>query len=148
MIALIQRVKRGKVTVEEEIYSEIGQGYVIFLGIYQGDTEKEVEKLAEKITNLRIMSDTAGKMNLSILDVKGNILVVSQFTLTADLTFGRRPSFIKAKEPKEAEKLYSLFVEKLKNKGVPVKTGKFGEMMDVEILNSGPVTIIIDTKNL
>ncbi len=148
MIALIQRVKRGKVTIEEKNHSEIGQGYVIFLGIYQEDTEKEVEKLAEKITNLRIMADEAGKMNRSILDVKGELLVVSQFTLTADLTFGRRPSFIKAKEPKEAEKLYDLFVEKLKNKGIGVKTGKFGEMMDIEILNSGPVTIIIDTKNL
>ena len=144
MIALIQRVKRGKVTVEEEIYSEIGQGYVIFLGIYQGDTEKEVEKLAEKITNLRIMSDTAGKMNLSILDVKGNILVVSQFTLTADLTFGRRPSFIKAARPDLAKKLYVLFVEELKRNGVEcVKTGLFGTYMHVHLINDGPVTIVI-----
>lgn len=148
MIALIQRVKKGKVTVNKKTVSEIGKGYVILLGIFEEDTEKEVLKLAEKISTLRIMADENDKMNLSIKDVKGEVLVVSQFTLAADLTYGRRPSFIKAKEPKEAEKLYELFVTELKNKGVAVKTGKFAEYMEVEILNDGPVTIICDTHSL
>ncbi len=146
MIALIQRVKKGKVLIDSKIHSEIGAGQIILLGIFNQDSEKDIEKLVEKVANLRIMSDDKGKMNLSILDTQGEILVVSQFTLAADLTFGRRPSFLDAKEPKEAEKLYELFVEKLKGKGLKVETGKFGEYMEVEILNDGPVTIIVDTK--
>lgn len=148
MIAVVQRVNKGKVSIDNKTFSEIGKGYIILLGILKEDTDKEVRKLVEKIVNLRIMSDNKGKMNLSISDVKGEILVVSQFTLASDLTFGRRPSFIKAKEPKEAERLYNLFVEKVKNKEVRVKTGKFGEYMQVEIQNDGPVTIILNTLEI
>lgn len=146
MIALIQRVTKGKVTTKERVVSEIGKGYVVLLGIFEEDTEKDVEKLAEKISTLRIMSDENEKMNLSITDAKGEILVVSQFTLVADLTYGRRPSFIKAKNPDEAKKIYELFVSILKSKDIPVKTGEFGTYMQLEIHNDGPVTIIADSK--
>ncbi len=146
MIALIQRVTKGKVSIKNKVHSEIGHGFVILLGIFEEDSEKDVEKLVEKIANLRIMSDEQGKMNRSILDTKGEILLVSQFTLAADLSAGRRPSFIKAKQPEEAEQLYELFVEKLRNNGIPVKTGKFGEYMEVAIFNDGPVTIIANSK--
>lgn len=146
MIAVIQRVKKGSVTIEGKLFSSIEAGQVILLGIFQKDSEEDVKKMADKIVNLRIMSDENGKMNRSILDTKGEILLVSQFTLCADLTFGRRPSFIKAKEPGEAEKLYSLFIEKLKERGIDVKTGKFGNYMDVEIVNEGPVTIIVSSR--
>ncbi len=146
MIVLIQRVRKGKVSVQKKIFSEIDKGYVILLGIFAEDTEKDVAKLVDKIINLRIMADEQNKMNKSILDTKAEILVVSQFTLAADLSAGRRPSFIKAKQPKEAEKLYKLFIAALMTKGIPVKTGQFGEYMEVTILNDGPVTIIVDSK--
>ncbi|MBI2051888.1 D-tyrosyl-tRNA(Tyr) deacylase [Candidatus Roizmanbacteria bacterium] len=148
MIVLIQRVIQGKVLVQNNVFSKIGRGYVVLLGIFQEDTEQDVSKLAEKLSTLRIMADKEGKMNLSITDAKGEVLVVSQFTLCADLSQGRRPSFIKAKNPEEAEKLYELFVSKLKEKGISVKTGKFGQYMEVQILNDGPVTIIADSKTL
>jgi len=146
MIALIQRVNKGVVNIHGKPYSSIGAGYVILLGIFEDDTEQDVNKLVDKIIGLRIMSDKEDKMNLSIMDVKGEILVVSQFTLCADVSGGRRPSFIKAKKPEEAEKLYKLFVEKLKQAGLNVKTGKFGEYMEVQIFNDGPVTIILNSK--
>lgn len=148
MIALIQRVSKGKVLIKNKTHSEIGSGYVILLGIFEGDDEKAVEKLIEKIVNLRIMSDEEGKMNKSIVETNCEILVVSQFTLSADLSGGRRPSFIKAMKPDEAEKLYEFFVKKLRGKDIPVKTGKFGEYMEVQIFNDGPVTIIADSKKL
>ncbi len=148
MIAVVQRVTRGKVLVDDKVYSKIDKGYVILLGMFEDDDEQDVAKLTEKITTLRIMADSDGKMNLSIQDVKGEILAVSQFTLCADLSAGRRPSFIKAKNPEEAEKLYQLFVKKLEEKGLKVKTGKFGNYMEVQIFNDGPVTIIIDSKKL
>lgn len=148
MVALIQRVSAGKVLIEDKVFSQIGKGYVILLGIFKEDTEEDVHKLSEKISTLRIMSDEDNKMNLSISDIKGELLVVSQFTLVADLTYGRRPSFIKAKKPEEAEKLYKLFVENLEGKGIPVKTGKFGAYMTIELSNDGPVTIIADSKEL
>lgn len=146
MISLIQRVSSGSVTINDKLYSKINAGYVILLGIFEKDNEKDADKLVEKIINLRIMSDSEDKMNKSILYTKGDILVVSQFTLCADLTFGRRPSFIKAKKPDEAKKLYEYFVKKLSQSGLTVKTGKFGAMMQVEIINDGPVTIIIDSR--
>lgn len=148
MIALIQRVNSGKVLINHKTHSEIKHGYVILLGIFEDDNEIDVGKLVEKISTLRIMSDQEGKMNLSIQDVKEEILVVSQFTLTAELAGGRRPSFIKAKKPEEAEKLYELFVKRLEDKGIGVKTGKFGENMEVQIFNDGPVTIIADSKKI
>lgn len=148
MIALIQRVNSGKVLVKNRPHSEIGHGYVILLGILEEDNENDVGKLVEKISTLRIMSDKEGKMNQSIQDVKEEILVVSQFTLTADLSAGRRPSFIKAKKPDEAEKLYILFVKKLEEKRINVKTGEFGNYMEVQIFNDGPVTIIVDSRSI
>ncbi|MEK6951457.1 MAG: D-aminoacyl-tRNA deacylase [Nanoarchaeota archaeon] len=146
MISLIQRVTKAEVNIKGKLFSSIAKGYVILLGIFEDDTEKDLNKLVDKIVGLRIMSDKDDKMNLSIIDVKGEILVVSQFTLCADVSGGRRPSFIKAKKPDEAEKLYKSFVEKLKQKGLEIKTGSFGEYMEVQIFNDGPVTIILDSK--
>lgn len=148
MIALIQRVDSGKVVISNQTTSEIEKGYVILLGIFKEDSGKDVVKLIDKVVNLRIMSDERGKMNKSIVDTGGQILVVSQFTLAADLTGGRRPSFINAMEPIGAERIYNLFVEKLKEKGIDVKTGKFGESMQVQIFNDGPVTILADSKKI
>lgn len=145
MISLIQRVTSGAVTIDNELFSQIKAGYVILLGIFESDSEKEADKLVDKILNLRIMADEQDKMNRSIIDTKGELLVVSQFTLCADLTFGRRPSFIKAMKPDKAEKLYEYFVAKISKSGLTIKTGKFGAMMQVNIVNDGPTTIIIDS---
>ncbi|NMB84434.1 D-tyrosyl-tRNA(Tyr) deacylase [Candidatus Roizmanbacteria bacterium] len=148
MIALIQRVSQGRVLVKKNLLSEIDHGYVILLGIFREDNYEDVVKLADKIVNLRIMSDEQLKMNRSITDTKGKVLLVSQFTLCADVSGGRRPSFIKAKEPKEAETLYRSLKTEIEKKGVDVVTGKFGEYMDVIIHNDGPVTIMVDSKNI
>ncbi|OGG20774.1 D-tyrosyl-tRNA(Tyr) deacylase [Candidatus Gottesmanbacteria bacterium RIFCSPHIGHO2_02_FULL_40_13] len=149
MKAVLQRVKKSQVAVEEKVISRIDQGYNILLGVAEEDSEKNADILAEKIVNLRVMSDEQNKMNRSILDSKGSILIVSQFTLMADLTSGRRPSYIKAAGAEKARKLYEYFVGKLKSLGIEdVQTGKFGEYMDVEIVNDGPVTIILDTEEL
>jgi D-tyrosyl-tRNA(Tyr) deacylase len=148
MLAVIQRVKKGKVIIVNKTGSEIGPGYVILLGILEGDNENEADKLVEKIINLRIMGDEHGKINKSILETRGEILVISQFTLAADLSGGRRPSFIKAMKPEAAEKLYNFFVKKLQGKKLKVKTGEFGARMEVQIFNDGPVTIIIDSTTL
>lgn len=148
MKAVVQRVKKASVKINGQTFSKIGQGYLVLLGIFQDDGEAEVKKLAQKIVNLRIMADEAGKMNLSIGEVNGEVLVVSQFTLCADLNYGRRPSFIKAKQPKEAEKLYRLFVEQIKKSSIEVASGKFGQYMEVELTNDGPVTIIVDSKEI
>jgi D-tyrosyl-tRNA(Tyr) deacylase len=148
MLAVIQRVKKGLVKIENIVFSQINYGYIILLGIFEDDDESDIVKLVDKVIKLRVMADDQKKMNLSIIDMKGEILVVSQFTLCADLSGGRRPSFIKAKKPNEAEKLYELFIRKLQEKNILVKTGKFGEYMTVEIFNDGPVTIIIDSTML
>ena len=148
MRAIIQRVTHGKVTIDDSIYSEINRGYVILLGIFSNDDEKDMHKIIPKLLNLRIMGDHQDKMNLSILDIKGEILVVSQFTLCADVQKGRRPSFINAKNPTEANKLYEQFVSELKKSGLLVKTGVFGAKMNVEIQNDGPVTILLDSREL
>lgn len=145
MRALIQRVKKGKVAIDGKTVGEIGKGMVILLGVKKEDTDKEVDFLAEKVANLRIMADKEGKMNLSIKDVGGEILVVSQFTLYGDASGGRRPSFIKAANPDLAKSLYERFIEKLKDYGIKVATGSFGEYMEVEIINDGPVTILLET---
>lgn len=146
MRTIIQRVTVGSVTLENGVKREIGTGYVIFVGIKVGDGENEAKMLAEKVVNLRIMADEAGKMNCSILDVDGEILVVSQFTLYADTSGGRRPSFIQAAKPEVSKPLYELFVNELKRLGVKkVVTGEFGAYMNVEIHNDGPVTIILDS---
>lgn len=149
MRALIQRVTNGSVLVEGKTVSEIKKGYVILLGVCEGDTEKESKLLAEKTVNLRVMSDENDKMNRSILDVKGEILVVSQFTLYADCSQGRKPSFIKAAKPDIARLLYEHFISELKKLGAEkVVTGEFGAYMNVDISNDGPVTIMLDTNAL
>ncbi len=148
MIALIQRVTKSSVTIDSQVFSCIGHGYTILLGILADDTPEDIKKIIPKIVNLRIMDDENGKMNRSILDTKGEILVVSQFTLCADVTQGRRPSYTQAMKPEEAKKMYNLFIEELEKSGLPVETGEFGAMMEVQIHNDGPVTILIDSKKL
>lgn len=148
MRAILQRVTSGKVTVEGEISGQIGAGYVVLLGVGATDTEAEVELLANKIANLRVFADGEGKFNLSALDVKAEMLVVSQFTLFADCRKGRRPSFTDAARPELAVPLYEKFVERLRMMGFKVETGVFQADMLVEIHNSGPVTIWLDTNEL
>lgn len=146
MRAVIQRVLSSSVRVEDSGISRIGRGLAILLGVEKGDTIKDVNYLAEKIANLRIFEDEAGKMNLSVLDVAGEALVVSQFTLMADCSKGRRPGFDKAAAPDLAEKLYNEFVAMLMACGVSVKTGQFQAHMLFEIANDGPVTLLLDTR--
>jgi len=144
MRVLLQRVSRASVTVEGQTISTIGKGLLILLGVGHGDGEEQAKYLAEKIANLRVFEDELGKTNLSILDVKGEAIVVSQFTLYADTRKGRRPSFIDAALPEVAEPLVSRFAELLRRYGVPTQTGKFGAHMEVEIHNDGPVTIWLE----
>jgi len=147
MRALIQRVKRAALTIDGKNRGEIGPGYVVLLGVGEGDVEKDAEFLADKTANLRIFSNSEGKFDNSLLDVGGEALVVSQFTLYGDTRKGRRPDFTAAAKPAEANKLYEYFVKCLKNKGLEVKTGVFAAAMVVEIINDGPVTIWLDSKN-
>ena len=149
MRAVIQRVREGRVLVEGETIGEIGQGLVILLGSGHGDTQAKAERLANKIATLRIFSDAQGKTNLSVLDVGGEALVISQFTLYADCRKGRRPSFVHAAHPDLAAPLVDSFAERLRQAGIcRVETGEFGAMMMVEIHNDGPFTIILDTDQL
>jgi D-tyrosyl-tRNA(Tyr) deacylase len=144
MRALLQRVTKASVTVDGQTISAIRNGLLILLGVGHGDGEQQAKFLAEKIANLRVFEDEQGKTNLSILDVKGAAIVVSQFTLYADTRKGRRPSFIDAALPDVAEPLVNLFVELLRGHGVPTRTGRFGARMQVEIHNDGPVTIWLE----
>lgn len=144
MRVLIQRVSHASVTVDQQTISSIGKGLLILLGIGHGDGEEQAGFLAEKTANLRIFEDEQGKTNLSVLDVKGEAIVVSQFTLYANTQKGRRPSFIEAALPEVAEPLVNRFVELLRSHGIPTQTGKFGAHMDVEIHNDGPVTIWLE----
>ena len=147
MRVVIQRVSKASVSIDSELFSSIGDGLLILAGIEEADNEKDVEWLSGKITQLRIFNDAAGVMNLSVLDTNGEIMVVSQFTLHASTKKGNRPSYIRAARPEKAIPLYNLFVERLSEIiKKPVATGKFGAMMKIDLVNDGPVTIIIDTK--
>ena len=146
MRAVVQRVKRAKVEVRGGIVGEIGGGLLVFLGVEEGDTEKASEYLANKIAHLRIFSDDQGLMNLSLVETGGEAMVVSQFTLLGDCHKGRRPSFAKAALPDEARALYQSFISLLRGKGVKVATGEFQEMMEVHLVNDGPVTLLMDSK--
>lgn len=148
MRAVIQRVSRAKVTVDGEITGQIGIGILVLLGVGREDTETEAAYLLEKTLNLRIFEDAEGKMNLSLLDVRGDLLVVSQFTLYGDARKGRRPSFIEAALPEKAENLYNFFVSRARKQISKVETGRFQAMMDVELVNDGPVTILLDSAKL
>ena len=146
MRAVIQRVSQGRVLVNKEEIGAIGHGLVILLGIGRDDTAEDGKYLAAKIVNLRIFSDENDKMNLSLLDVSGQALIVSQFTLWGDTRKGRRPSFINAAEPDAAETLYEDFVNRVQDFGVTTATGKFGAMMELALVNDGPVTLILDSR--
>lgn len=149
MKAVIQRVKYATVKVDNKIIGECKQGFMILLGVIDGDTKDDADKLIKKIPVLRIFEDENGKMNKSLLDIDGEILVVSQFTLAADCSHGRRPSFTASASPDIANELYEYFVGELKTAGVKsVQTGEFGADMAVELLNDGPVTIVLDSKEL
>ena len=146
MRAVVQRVLKGSVTINGEVVGKIGKGLVILLGVRNGDSEEDAQFLAEKCANLRIFSDEAGKFNLSVLDVWGEMLVVSQFTLYGDTRKGRRPSFIEAAPPKLSEPLYHKFIYHLKKLNLQVQEGIFGAMMEVTIHNDGPVTLLLESK--
>ncbi len=144
MKGLIQRVKNASVTIDGELYSKIGAGILVLLGVEKGDSKENADKLAEKISKLRIFEDENGKMNKSVQDINGEILVVSQFTLAGDCKKGTRPSFDKAELPQRANELYEYFVKKVQSIGIPTQTGSFGAMMDIELINDGPVTFMLE----
>ncbi len=148
MRLVIQRVKEARVKVSEETVGEIGLGLLVFLGIQTGDNEADVDYLVEKVVHLRIFQDGNQKFNLPLAERGGAVLVVSQFTLLGDCRKGRRPSFSESAPPSLAQPLYNLFIEKLRQKGVPVASGRCQEMMDVELINDGPVTFILDSKKI
>lgn len=146
MRAVVQKVSSSKVTVDEEVVGQINQGLMVLLGVTHDDTSKDVDYMVDKITNLRIFEDAQGKMNLSLKDVNGEVLAVSQFTLYGDARRGRRPSFSDAARPEVANPLYEEFVQKVKNQGINVGTGKFGAHMMVDLTNDGPVTILLESR--
>ena len=144
MIGLIQRVKKASVTIDNELFSSINAGILVLYGVEKGDEKEKAEKIADKISKLRIFEDENGKMNKSIKGISGEVLVVSQFTLAGNCAKGTRPSFDRAELPEKANEMYEYFIKQLKDKGLPVKTGVFGAMMDVELINDGPVTFILN----
>ena len=146
MRIVVQKVKKAEVVIDEKSYSSIGHGIAAFVGISRTDTITDIKYSLEKLINLRIFEDSEGKMNLSLLDVKGELLVVSNFTVYGDTRKGRRPSYIESASPEEAEKLYSLFLEELSKYNILYETGKFREHMNVLLENDGPVTLIINSK--
>jgi D-tyrosyl-tRNA(Tyr) deacylase len=145
MRAVVQRVSRAQVTVNGEITGEVRRGLLVLLGVGQADTEADADYLADKIAGLRIFEDEGGKMNLSVADVRGAVLAVSQFTLYGDVRRGKRPSFDAAARPERARELYEYFVGRIRAAGLPCETGRFQEMMQVELVNDGPVTILLDS---
>ncbi len=146
MKVVVQRVRHASVKVDGKIVGEIGKGLILLIGIARTDSEEDIEFVANKCLNLRIFEDEVGKMNRSLLEVGGEILAVSQFTLLGDTRKGRRPSFVHAADPQKGKDFYDRFVERLRRSGVKVETGIFGAMMDVELLNYGPVTLIVESK--
>jgi D-tyrosyl-tRNA(Tyr) deacylase len=146
MKALIQRVSEARVDIAGKNFSKIGKGMLIFVGVEKGDASADLEWLSKKISTLRIFEDVRKKMNLSVLDIEGEVLVVSQFTLSADCKRGNRPSFDDAEEPFTAKGLYEEFIERLKAKSLKVATGRFGVNMQIYLINDGPVTIMLDSK--
>ncbi|MGN0995120.1 MAG: D-aminoacyl-tRNA deacylase [Butyricicoccus sp.] len=148
MRALIQRVSRASVTIEGTVHGAIGRGFLVLLGVTEGDTEADARYLADKCVGLRVFTDENDKMNLSLADVGGGLLIVSQFTLYGDCSHGRRPSFTAAARPDTAIPLYEAFVARCRESGLPVETGEFGADMKVELLNDGPVTLWMDTAQM
>ena len=146
MKVLLQRVTRASVSVAGEVVGKVNRGLVVFVGVANEDTEKDAQYLVQKIVNLRIFADEEGKFNLSVLDINGELLLVSQFTLMADTRKGRRPSFVEAAPPDRAEELFHYFVEQTSATGLKVATGRFQQYMQVEIHNDGPVTILLDSR--
>lgn len=146
MRAVVQRCSSGSVTVGGEIIGKVGRGLVVLLGVATGDTEADLDYLVDKIVGLRIFEDTAGKMNLGLPEVQGEMLVVSQFTLLADTRKGRRPSFLEAAAPEIADQFYQQFVNKVRAQGIKVATGRFRAEMQVALVNEGPVTIVLDSR--
>lgn len=147
MRAVIQRIKQSAVRVEDQIIGQTGSGLLVLLGVAQDDTPADADYLAKKITTLRIFEDKIGKMNRSLLEAGGDMMVVSQFTLLADCRKGRRPSFVQAAGPEAAAALYEYFVKRVRNLGITVATGRFGAMMEVALINQGPVTIILESRS-
>ena len=146
MVAVIQRCRRAQVDVQDQVLGKIGIGLVVLLGIEKGDARDDALVLIKKILNLRIFDDLDNKMNLSIKEVRGSLLIISQFTLCADTRKGRRPSFLNAANPKEGERLYNFFLSELKKKHSEIESGSFGAMMNVELVNEGPATFILKSK--
>lgn len=144
MKVLIQRVKKASVEIDSELFSQINKGILAFVGINKGDTQEQIEKMAKKIVNLRIFPDENDKMNKSLLDINGEMLIVSQFTLCGDCKKGTRPSFDKSESPEIANKMYENFITEVQNLGIRTKTGKFAAMMDVSLVNDGPVTFMLE----
>jgi len=147
MIAILQRVSSAEVYINQKIYDKINDGILILLGINKDDKLNDIDYLINKIMHLRIFNDNNEKMNLSISEISGEILVVSQFTLLADIKKGRRPSFRDSASPDLAEKLYNLFIKNIKKNNLNIATGKFGSMMDIKLINNGPATFILDSKH-
>jgi D-aminoacyl-tRNA deacylase len=148
MRAVVQRVSRASVKVGAETTGEIGEGLLVLLGVGQEDNDADVDHISEKVAGLRIFEDEAGKMNLSVGEIGGAVLAVSQFTLYGDVRRGKRPSFDAAARPERARELYARFVERIRERGLRCETGRFQEMMEVELVNSGPVTVLLDSKKL
>ena len=146
MRAVVQRVKTCSVTVDDAVVGSIGRGLLVYLGVEKDDSENDLRYLVEKITGLRIFQDSDDKMNLSVMDIEGGILVVSQFTLCADTRKGKRPSYNNAAHPLEGERYYNLFIENVKDRGIHTAAGIFGARMEVSYINEGPVTILLDSR--
>ena len=148
MIVVIQRCSQATVLIKNKVFSKIDNGLVIFLGIKKGDHINDADKIIDKVINMRIFNDNNNKMNLSAIDIESDIMVVSQFTLYGNIKKGRRPSFINAENPDIAKKLYNYFIDKIKAKGFFVRTGKFRETMSIDLINDGPATFILDSRDL